>query len=284
MKRFALYTFISILIPFFLAADAGVKKISGFVQPKTVLVDQDTGDIFVSNNNPSMKNSGYISLLDRDGKLKDLNFIKSSSGARIGAPQDMAILGSVLYVADEAEIKAFDKKSGHFQSSISLKKEGAQLLSGLAFDPKDNLYASDMEANKVFKIEIKKQNKVSVVAHDPALGNPTDIIWYPPKAELLVTTWLTGSILGVDQKGNVKRRLTTSLGGLAGIDYDAEGNLYVSSYKRNKVYGITNRHVVNVCQDNILTPSGVAVNRKNNKLMVTSLKNNTLIISHTMIQ
>ncbi|MCG2739404.1 MAG: hypothetical protein L6300_04105 [Syntrophaceae bacterium] len=278
-----MYRFLMILVIFFVSFSLwGKEDLSKdvFTKPKAVIVDEETGNIYVANVNGASAEkdaNGYISLLDNDGNVKISRFINGvTSEIALHAPRGMAIVDSTLYVADIDTIKAFNKYTGKYKFHIDLRPNGARLLYGMTVDPQKKIYVSDISKNIIFQIDSQKNNHVEILAQGEKLGSPAGLVWFPGRSELLITTWHTGTILSIDQKGKVRRRLTMSLGKLSDIDYDIFGTIYVPSPSRNKVYCITNRHIVNTCYEDIAEPHAIAVDRQRHKVVVTSLKNNNL--------
>ena len=86
---------------------ANAKDISGFSHPEGSLITKDA--VYISNLgaklDPMAKDKdGFISKLDKNGKLVEAKFISSN----LNAPKGMANVGDTLIVLDIDRILAFD--------------------------------------------------------------------------------------------------------------------------------------------------------------------------------
>lgn len=115
--------------------------------PESVIYDKKRDILYVSNLNqePRMKdNNGFISKMDKDGKITELRWIEGLS-----SPKGLAISGDTLFAADVDELVAMDINKGMIFKKVPV--HGSRMLNDIAADDKGNLYISDTDANKIYK-------------------------------------------------------------------------------------------------------------------------------------
>lgn len=93
----------------------------------------------------------------------------------------------------------------------------------------------------------------------------------------MMASFQTGQILEIDRRGKV-HALKRGLSSLNGIDYDNQGNLYVSSAEKGEVYKIPyyGRGPLTIFMSGLTTPSAISCDRVKNELLISSLKGNTV--------
>src|ERR1051325_2384136 len=110
----------------------------GLATPESVLYDADNDVYLVSNINGDAlgaDDNGYISKIGPDGKMLDAKWLhgaKPDGAPR--APQGMAIVDGVLWVADITNVRRFDVKTGKQQPDV--KVAGSALLNDITGDGK----------------------------------------------------------------------------------------------------------------------------------------------------
>ena len=129
----------------------GVRLISsnGVVKvPESVAVDSRNNILYVSNINgmPDEKDSsGFITRVMLSGEILDTLNIPY-----LNAPKGMAVLGSMLYVADIDRVIEYDIDRGNVAKIY--QPEGAQFLNDITVDAENNIYVSDTKAGRIYKI------------------------------------------------------------------------------------------------------------------------------------
>ncbi len=241
-----------------------------YKNPESFIVDPETGSYFISNVNgsPSKKDgNGFIVKLDRDLDVIDGAFISSGGGVDLNAPKGMAIVGDTLYVTDITSVRGYDKETGRNVADIDLSGRGARFLNDMVADKDGSLYVSAMHTNTIYKIDTGNDNDVSVHKRGSKLDSPNGLVIEPDMGDLIVATW-GGKILRIDKDGKITTYVSGEYKGLDGIDYDKEGNLYVSSFTEGKIYRITPEKKVTTIKKGLKTPADISVDRKNNLLLV----------------
>ena len=264
-------------------------QITGLQAPQSFLADPSGEQYFISNINGDPEhrdNNGFITKLDQDGKLVKLQFIKGGEGQTVlHAPKGMAIIGQVLYVADLDMVRGFDKSSGQPVVTVSFvnhaKAEKGQntALADLAHDGHGLLYASDTNANMVYRIDTTKEHAVSVLAHDATLAGPRGLAVHPKTGHVIVVSWTKGKIFDVSVEGTITELVSNSFfssrfSNLDGVDFDQWGNMYVSDFTTGKIWRMRPDRHFDVIAEFLPTPADIAVDRTKHLILVPYMYGN----------
>lgn len=257
-------------------------QLSEFDQPESAVRDAETGAIFVSNINGGLAErdgNGYISRVSASGSVVIQKFIGGKSGAYpLNAPKGLVIWADKLVVADIDTILVFDKKSGQLLRTVELSGFGAVFLNDLALDSAGILYGSDTAANKIFVVDLTKNEAPRILREGAELGGPNGLAVNPRSNNLMIATWNSGSILELDRAGRL-HILKRGLENLDGIDFDEQWNLYVSSYSRGEIYRIPmlGRGTLSLHASDLRTPADIAFDRRKREILVPLLETGSLI-------
>jgi DNA-binding beta-propeller fold protein YncE len=259
-------------------------ELRGMDGPASFIVDPATGVYYVSNvaGSPRAKDgTAYIAKIAADGKLIDRDFIRSGrNGVTLNAPKGLAISGNDLYVADIDVVRRFDKNSGKLLGVVDLKLLGAKYLYGLALGPEAHLFVSDTAGDTIYKIDPKKNHRVSILVRGKGL-RPKGMVYENRHQRLLVTTKASGKIIAVDMGGQLLTVYRGKFNGLDGIDLGRQGNIIVSDYTAGKIYRIKKYSTLEVIRKNMVTPAGISFDHKNNRVLVPSSDGN-LVFTFTI--
>ncbi len=186
--------------------------------PESVLYDHDLGVIFVSNvnNEPWGKDgNGFISLLNTDGTIKELEWVKDMSG-----PKGMGVFNGKLYVTDTDELIEID-----IEKAKILKKypvADAVNLNDIAVCENGMVFISDSNTGK---IHVFKDGKVSLWLHDSQMGKTNGL--YTEKGKLYIGS---DKIFQVDIKTKEVNLVQTNCQGVDGLEKDNDGNFVFSNW------------------------------------------------------
>lgn len=261
--------------------DASAFEVSGLKTPESFIADPSTGNYFISNINgggPGGKDDdGFITKLDKNGKIINLTFVDGKSkDITLNAPKGLDIIGNVLYVTDIDFVRGFDKETGKLLHDIDFKPFNASSLNDLTHDSGGNLYVSGWFDNVIFKIDTKNNHKVSVVAKDNLLGAPNGLNIHPKTNKLITVTWESGKILEIDSSGNIKVLVDNKrFKNLDGIDFDSNGNMFVSSFTGGEIYKITPDLKVEIFLKGLTSPADINIDKKKNLLLIPSFEGNS---------
>lgn len=155
---------IMLFCSFFVKANH-VVSIEGFQSPQAIAATNL--HVFVSNagdNANLLKNgNGFISKLDRTGKIVALNFI-----GNLNAPHGMAILDTTLYVVDIDTLKGFNLNTK--KQILNFPISGATLLSDVVVKDSTSLLVADSESGLILLIDLKKKNYHTFVTIENNMG------------------------------------------------------------------------------------------------------------------
>ena len=268
-----------------LPAAAMALQVTGLQSPQSFVSDEACDCYFISNVNgepDARDNNGFITKLDRDGKVVASQFIRGGAGTTVlHAPKGMAIVHQVLYVADLDTLRAFDVKTGKSVTTVSFTGQpGPVALVDVAADAQGLLYASDMEANSIYRIDPAKQHAVSLLARDPALAGPRGLAVHPKTGHVIAVSWNKGSIAEIEPDGTIVELVSNGFfssrfRNLDGVDFDTWGNMYVSDFTAGKIWRMRPDHHFNVIAEFLPTPADISVDRAKNLILVPYLYGNT---------
>lgn len=121
---------------------------------------------------------GWLSRYDAEGGLLDARWVEG-----MDAPTGIAAVGNLLYVADRAGIHEIDVGQSRILRTIQVP--GAMFLNDVAAAPNGDLYVSDFEANRIYRLD--GDRNPSVWIEGAALQNPNGLI--VDGAQLVIATW-----------------------------------------------------------------------------------------------
>ena len=262
------------------AAPVQAFEVAGLSVPESFIVDYETGSYFISNINgkPTEKNnSGFITKLNPDGTVSEKKFVQGGKkGVTLHAPKGLMVSDDTLYVTDIDHVRGFDKKSGAHKVTIDLRSFKPKFLNDLAQDYVGRIYVTDMGTNRIFMIDPAEGNKVKVFASGPELASPNGLNFSGVRRKLIFASSATGELYWLDENGkaikfDTKKKLAS---GLDGIDFDGEGNLYVSTFTGGIIYRISRQGEVKQFVTDLVTPADISLDTINRLILVPSFSGN----------
>lgn len=263
-----------------LASPLHAVQITGLESPNSFVGDESGQDFYISNINGAPEerdNNGFITKLDASGKILSLKFIQGGvANVLLHAPKGMALVGHTLYVADLDQLKGFDTTSGKPLMSVSfpVSPSGKHVsLTDVAAGPNGLLYASDQNANSIYRIDITSDHRVTLLIHDARLAGPSGIAVHPKTGHVIAVSWEEGKILEIAPDGRLTELesngfFTGRFQNLSGVDFDRWGNMYVSDFSKGKIWRITRDHRFQVIAEYLPTPADIGIDRTNNLILV----------------
>lgn len=266
-----------------LAAPLMVKDV-GFETPESVLYDAVADVYLVSNIKGSpldADDKAFISRVAPDGNVLELKWIDSESPeVTLDAPKGLALVGDVLYVADLTFVRKFDRVSGKPLGSIKI--EGSTFLNDIAAAADGSVYVSDSGLTTGFApsgtdalVRIGKDDKVSPVVKDVALGRPNGLL--ASADGVWVVTFGSGELYRVDGAGKREDIKKLPKGSLDGI-IQAGSEVLISSWEASAVYQVDGdafREVVS----GLDAPADIGIDTKRNRVLVPLFNQNALSIN-----
>ncbi len=258
-------------------------QVTGLKNPACFIVDTATGAYYIANENggPTERdNNGFITKLDETGKVLKLKFIEGGTGGvTLHAPKGLAILGKTLYVSDISTVRMFDLATGRPLGDIDLSALKVDFLTGLAMDGTGLLYIADTGSDTILKVDTRRGSKPTVFVKDAALAGPYGLAVNPATGSLVAVSWNEGKIFEVARDGALKVLFSNSFfnarfSNLAGVDFDAFGNMYVSDFSQGKVMRIDPDFRIQTIAEFLTTPASVGIDRKNHLILIPYLSGN----------
>ena len=126
-----------------------VWEAKGLAQPESVVQDQATGALYVSNIAGAIMqkdSNGFISKLKPDGTMIAREWVKG-----LNAPTGLAVYDRKLYVADVDQLVEINIASGETVKRYEAK--GASFLNDVATDAEGIVYASDTPTNTIWRLK-----------------------------------------------------------------------------------------------------------------------------------
>jgi len=263
-----------------LAAPLQAAQITGLESPNSFVGDESGTDFFISNINGAPEeraNNGFITKLDASGKILNLKFIQGgAANVLLHAPKGLALVGPTLYVADLDQLKGFDKTTGKPLMTVSFPASSSGKtvsLTDVTAGPNGLLYASDQNANSIYRIDIASDHRVTLLIHDDRLAGPAGIAVHPQTGHVIAVSWEKGKILEITPDGRLTELesngfFTGRFQNLSGVDFDRWGNMYVSDFSKGKIWRITRDHRFQVIAEYLPTPADIGIDRTNNLILV----------------
>ena len=196
----------------------------------------------------------------------------------------MAVVKTVLYVADLDAVRAFDKETGRPVATIRFRNNSPSSQdSGLAdvtHDGRGVLYVSDTDTDTIYRVDINQGHAVSVLVQDTALAGPRGLALHPKTDHLIVVSFEKGRIFDLDEQGVItvlvsNSFFTSRFSNLDGVGFDVWGNMYVSDLTAGKVWRMTPNQRFDVIAEFLTTPADIGIDRTNHLILVPYLHADT---------
>lgn len=159
-----------------------------------------------------------------------------------GATHGMEAMGDHLYVIEGGTIRVLNLNDGSQVSSLNVS--GAQFMNGMANNGSDKLWVSDFSAGRIYEIDASDPSNISSTTVVASVGaTPNGLTYDASNNRVIVVTWGNNAdILAMDITDySITTVLNNSgLGNLDGVDNDADGNFYVSSWSPDRITRYSN--------------------------------------------
>lgn len=157
------------------------------------------------------------------------------------ADYGLEVMGNNLYTIVGTSVKCYDVTSGSLQWSMPIA--GSTFLNGMASDGVNRVWVTDFSAKKLYELDVTDPVNPSystVVANTTT--TPNGITYDAANNRLVMVSWgANAPIKAIDLTTYALSVLTTtSIGNCDGIDHDAYGNYYVSSWSPNAITKFSN--------------------------------------------
>lgn len=195
-----------------------VWETTGLKTPESVMYYPEKDVIFVANINgdsSAKDGNGFISVLNSDGKIKTLEWVKD-----LNAPKGMAIYKGKLFVADVDQLVEIDIEKG----SITARYEapGAVFLNDVTACMNGMIFVSD---TRTAKIHVLNDGKFTVWMKGKPFETPNGLM--AEKGKLLVGD---KNIYEVDIQTKKVNLLIEDAGGVDGLEKNNDGDFVFSNW------------------------------------------------------
>jgi hypothetical protein len=186
---------------------------------ESVLYDSSRDLLYVSNINgvPDGKDgNGFISKVNLDGKVQDLQWIKG-----LNAPKGMAMFKDKLYVADIDRVIEIDVNKSKINKTYAV--EGAKFLNDVTVDSAGRVFVSDTQAGNIILIENGKLSKWM-----EGINSPNGLLSEGGRLQML--TFMGQTLSTIDVASKQVTLNADSIENLDGIEALGDGSYIISSW------------------------------------------------------
>lgn len=220
------------------AADLPAPLVTGLKNPESVCLGPE-GKIYVTEIGEFDKAGDGLVTAIVDGKAKPL-------ATGLDDPKGIVFLKDTFYVTDKTKVVKVD-----LQGKVSTLAGPDQFpapplfLNDIAIDPENNVvYVSDSgdlmgAKGAVYKIELKS-GKVSTVVDSkslPSLKTPNGLT-LDGASHLLLADFASGDLYRIKLVDSSAQKIAEGFEGGDGLTWDHHGQLFITSWKQGKVWGI----------------------------------------------
>ncbi len=217
--------FLKILLSVFIVVPAGFSAVEAQLlnNPESVVYDSLRDRYLVSN-----WNTGHMVQIDSNG-VQDYFVVGQHCYA------GLHIVDDVVYVAGRNQgVSGFDLETGQLVMHVSIP--GSGVLNDITSDNMGNLYISDVNVHRIYKINLATENWSTFVSG--GLNSPNGIYFDEPHNRLLLVSSRNLSPLqaiSLDDS-SLTTIVYTGVSVLDGLTMDERRNVYFSSWNAHSVY------------------------------------------------
>jgi len=232
--------------------------------PESVVFD-------AANNRYLVSNAGNGTILARTlaGQF-------STFASGLTSPKGMYIQGGKLYVTDVTRVRAYLLSNGAMTMNLSIT--GASFINDIVGDNSTFLYASDMNAHKIYRIN--GLNSTYSTFTSSVLSSPNGLLIDQANNRLIVCSYRNNAPIEAVNLSNasISTIKTTNLNNLDGLTRDDSGYYYVSCWGTNSVYRFSPDFSSGptLFSSGYNGPADIFYNTEAKLLVVPSMNNNTL--------
>jgi hypothetical protein len=165
-----------------LATSANARSANPLDAPEAAFWHAESRTWFVSNLGGGLSlardGHGWLTRYDEQGQLLAARWLQG-----MDAPTGIAAVGNLLYVADRAGVHEIDIPRARILRTIPIPD--SRFLNDVAAAPNGDLFVSDFEANRIYRLNRQRQPEVWLAG--PELQNPNGLI--VDGDQLIVATW-----------------------------------------------------------------------------------------------
>ena len=194
----------------------------------------------------SSDNSSIVAIAPNGG----LSYFGSGTDADYG----MEVVGNTLFAIVGGGVRGYDLTTEMQVMNISIS--GASFLNGMGSNGVDKLWVTDFSAKKIHEIDISNLGSPST-SQVATTGSttPNGIVYDEANNRCLFVTWGAGVVKAMSLSDYSITTIVpaTGLSNIDGIDYDAQGNWYLSSWSPARITKYNN----DFSSSEIITVAGI---------------------------
>jgi len=244
-----------------------------FKTPESVAVDPATGDIYVSNINPTSRDTvdaedgrGFISRLGANGRIIDRRWVASTEAHPIHSPKGMVVWDGWLYFTDLTVVKRC--KIDPPGPAQVVPVVGAEHLNDIATDGKW-LYASSHAQNRIYRID-PAGKAPQVVMKGPAWVN--GITFHEGRLFCVSVAKGNADLFEIDLTGKsdpMPFGLARFFVGIDSIEVLSDGTFLVTDCRGHKICTVApDRRTVRTVAEGLEFPADMGFDRKRGLIYV----------------
>lgn len=214
---------------------------------------------------------GFITQIAPDGAVVSAKWIAGGvGGAVLNDPLGILIAGEVIYAADPAAVRKFDRRTGKYLGSVEVP--GANRLNDLAMARDGTLYVTDSgtddKPGAIYKIA--RNGRVSTfVAPNEALERPNGVAVMPDGT--IVHGGRGVNLVFRAPDGRILRERTLPSAQIDGIVALPDGSLLAAAQMGHAVYRAPPVGKPVVVASDIPAPAAIGYDSKRNRLLVPQI-------------
>lgn len=213
----------------------------GFLNPESVVYDQQSDALYVSNVNgeaTEKDGNGFISKVSLDGAILEKEWVSG-----LNAPKGLALYGNKLYTADIDTLVEIDIPSATITNRYQVSD--AVFLNDVAASDSGEIFVSDMMKDRIHSL---KDGKFSIWLETPELLSPNGL--HVDGGSLVVGAWgvmtegFSTQVPGHLKSVSLKDKAITSIGAgspvgnLDGVEAGPGGDYYVTDWMVGKLFHV----------------------------------------------
>ncbi|MDT0651885.1 SMP-30/gluconolactonase/LRE family protein, partial [Autumnicola edwardsiae] len=210
-----------------------IKKVEGFSHPESVVIDDASDFMYVSNMADDVPGDGFISRLSADGTMETREWITG-----LKDPKGLLIDGDKLYVTNNTEIIEIDINKGEISKTV--KVEDATSLNDITTDNNGDLYISDSGKSAIYKLE-SGADEATEWLNSKDLEYVNGVLYVNGK--LYAGGWGSnnepGNMIMVNPEDkSIEKISSEGIGNLDGVQKIDNETFYISDWGTGKIYRI----------------------------------------------
>ena len=163
----------------------------------------------------------------------------SNFGSGTVASHGMEVFDGKLFAINGSQIRSYDLNTEAQLSSTSIS--GASFLNGMASNGVDSIWFTDFSSKDIYAMDVNDPANYTKIASNIGV-TPNGIVYDGENNRCLFVTWGTGTIREMNLTTYAINTVvgSTSLVNIDGIDNDAAGNWFISSWSPNRITKYSN--------------------------------------------